>query len=73
MVYHLLLIVFTTVFVHLHNCPSKCNLYSETILMKSVLCFPIDSSMYAHFLFEAFDTNKNGSVSFEVSAVQSLL
>ncbi|CAG09359.1 unnamed protein product, partial [Tetraodon nigroviridis] len=24
-----------------------------------------DSSMYAHFLFEAFDTNKNGSVSFE--------
>lgn len=22
--------------------------------------------MYAHFLFEAFDTNKNGSVSFEV-------
>lgn len=26
-----------------------------------------DSSMYAHFLFEAFDTNKNGSVSFEVS------
>ncbi|XP_078480908.1 A-type potassium channel modulatory protein KCNIP2-like, partial [Lampetra planeri] len=22
-----------------------------------------DSSMYAHFLFEAFDTNKNGSVS----------
>lgn len=27
-----------------------------------------DSSMYAHFLFEAFDTNKNGSVSFEVSA-----
>ncbi|TKS69105.1 Kv channel-interacting protein 2 [Collichthys lucidus] len=24
-----------------------------------------DSSMYAHFLFEAFDTNNNGSVSFE--------
>lgn len=24
--------------------------------------------MYAHFLFEAFDTNKNGSVSFEVSS-----
>ncbi|KAG7263592.1 hypothetical protein CRUP_035575 [Coryphaenoides rupestris] len=24
-----------------------------------------DSSMYAHFLFEAFDTDKNGSVSFE--------
>ncbi|KAM6916639.1 A-type potassium channel modulatory protein KCNIP2 isoform 2-T2 [Xenentodon cancila] len=24
-----------------------------------------DSSMYAHFLFEAFDTNQNGSVSFE--------
>nr|XP_023676338.1 Kv channel-interacting protein 2 isoform X1 [Paramormyrops kingsleyae] len=24
-----------------------------------------DSSTYAHFLFEAFDTNKNGSVSFE--------
>ncbi|XP_075874702.1 A-type potassium channel modulatory protein KCNIP2 isoform X1 [Nelusetta ayraudi] len=24
-----------------------------------------DSSMYAHFLFEAFDTNKNGTVSFE--------
>uniref|UniRef100_A0A8C2Z0I4 Potassium voltage-gated channel interacting protein 2 n=1 Tax=Cyclopterus lumpus TaxID=8103 RepID=A0A8C2Z0I4_CYCLU len=24
-----------------------------------------DSSMYAHFLFEAFDTNKNGSISFE--------
>lgn len=41
--------------------------------MKFVLCFSIDSSMYAHFLFEAFDTNKNGSVSFEVSIVQSLL
>lgn len=29
--------------------------------------------MYAHFLFEAFDTNNNGAVSFEVgqySAVQ---
>uniref|UniRef100_A0A674B1G1 Potassium voltage-gated channel interacting protein 2 n=1 Tax=Salmo trutta TaxID=8032 RepID=A0A674B1G1_SALTR len=25
-----------------------------------------DSGAYAHFLFEAFDTNKNGSVSFEV-------
>uniref|UniRef100_A0A3P9LS11 Kv channel interacting protein 2 n=1 Tax=Oryzias latipes TaxID=8090 RepID=A0A3P9LS11_ORYLA len=28
-----------------------------------------DSSMYAHFLFEAFDTHNNGSVSFEDFAV----
>lgn len=28
--------------------------------------------MYAHFLFEAFDTNNNGSVSFEVDFVRSL-
>ncbi|XP_051936339.1 Kv channel-interacting protein 2 isoform X2 [Hippocampus zosterae] len=28
-------------------------------------CFFTDSSTYAHFLFEAFDTDKNGSVSFE--------
>ncbi|KAK5615787.1 Kv channel-interacting protein 4, partial [Crenichthys baileyi] len=28
-----------------------------------------DSSMYAHFLFEAFDTNNNGLVSFEDFAV----
>lgn len=28
-----------------------------------------DASTYAHFLFNAFDTDHNGSVSFEVSAV----
>lgn len=32
-----------------------------------------DSSMYAHFLFEAFDTNKNGTVSFEVRTVLPFL
>lgn len=41
--------------------------------MKFVLSFSTDSSMYAHFLFEAFDTNKNGSVSFEVSNVLLML
>lgn len=41
------------------------------ISLKSLLTFlsffyPPDSSMYAHFLFEAFDTRNNGSVTFEV-------
>ncbi|XP_063332823.1 Kv channel-interacting protein 2-like isoform X1 [Pelmatolapia mariae] len=30
-----------------------------------LLCDECNSSMYAHFLFEAFDTQNNGSVSFE--------
>jgi len=29
------------------------------------LCFP-DASMYAHYLFNAFDAAQNGSVKFEV-------
>lgn len=33
-----------------------------------VLC-TADSSMYAHFLFDALDTHNNGSVSFEVRYV----
>lgn len=31
------------------------------------LCLPADSSTYATFLFNAFDTDHDGSVSFEVS------
>ena len=32
-----------------------------------------DSSTYAHFLFEAFDINNNGSVSFEVTFLKKSL
>lgn len=31
-----------------------------------------DASTYAHFLFNAFDTDHNGAVSFEVSNISSL-
>lgn len=34
--------------------------------ISSVSAFPTDASTYAHFLFNAFDTDHNGSVSFEV-------
>lgn len=34
------------------------------------VCFPADSSTYATFLFNAFDTDHDGSVSFEVSCGQ---
>lgn len=34
--------------------------------MSDVTDVSSDSSMYAHFLFEAFDSHNNGSVSFEV-------
>lgn len=37
-----------------------------------LIAFVLDSTMYAHFLFEAFDTNNNGSVSFEVDSVHNL-
>lgn len=33
--------------------------------------FLVDASTYAHFLFNAFDTDHNGSVSFEVRRVMS--
>lgn len=38
--------------------------YYELLLLFSI----VDSTTYAHFLFNAFDTDHNGSVSFEVSA-----
>lgn len=34
------------------------------------VCVPADSSTYATFLFNAFDTDHDGSVSFEVSCGQ---
>ncbi|XP_019720189.1 Kv channel-interacting protein 2 isoform X4 [Hippocampus comes] len=47
-------------------------LFREVFGMLGAFAFPLrlccvftDSSTYAHFLFEAFDTDKNGSVSFE--------
>lgn len=43
------------------------------ILTISYFFFLIDSTMYAHFLFEAFDTNNNGSVSFEVNRRHALI
>ncbi len=33
---------------------------------------PSDSSIYAHYLFEAFDTNMNGCLSFKVSDIPDL-
>ncbi|XP_029008438.1 Kv channel-interacting protein 2-like isoform X1 [Betta splendens] len=39
---------------------SDCSIFEGT---RVLLC--ADSSMYAHFLFDAFDTHNNGSVSFE--------
>ncbi|KPP68989.1 Kv channel-interacting protein 2-like [Scleropages formosus] len=48
-----------------NECPSGV-VNEETFKLIYSQFFPQgDSSMYAHFLFEAFDTNKNGSVSFE--------
>ncbi|XP_053336118.1 Kv channel-interacting protein 2-like isoform X3 [Clarias gariepinus] len=48
-----------------NECPSGV-VNEETFKVIYSQFFPQgDSSMYAHFLFEAFDTNKNGSVSFE--------
>lgn len=34
--------------------------------ISSLVTFPTDASTYAHFLFNAFDTDHNGNVSFEV-------
>ncbi|XP_061578690.1 Kv channel-interacting protein 2-like [Cololabis saira] len=48
-----------------NECPS-CIVNEETFKSIYSQFFPQgDSSMYAHFLFEAFDTHNNGSVSFE--------
>ncbi|XP_068177624.1 A-type potassium channel modulatory protein KCNIP2-like [Antennarius striatus] len=48
-----------------NECPSGV-VNEETFKTIYAQFFPQgDSSMYAHFLFEAFDTNNNGSVSFE--------
>ncbi|XP_036382554.1 Kv channel-interacting protein 2 [Megalops cyprinoides] len=48
-----------------NECPSGM-VNEETFKLIYSQFFPQgDSSTYAHFLFEAFDTNKNGSVSFE--------
>ncbi|MBN3307077.1 KCIP2 protein, partial [Amia calva] len=48
-----------------NECPSGV-VNEETFKIIYSQFFPQgDSSTYAHFLFEAFDTNKNGSVSFE--------
>lgn len=51
----------------------KCCLFLCTIQYNkyAIMTLLPDSSTYAHFLFEAFDTNKNGSVSFEVSIIYS--
>ncbi|XP_017272361.1 Kv channel-interacting protein 2-like isoform X2 [Kryptolebias marmoratus] len=49
----------------LQECPSGV-VDEETFKSIYAQFFPQgDSSMYAHFLFEAFDTNSSGSVSFE--------
>ena len=34
-----------------------------------MLLFVLDSSLYAHHVFHAFDANKNGSISFRVSSI----
>ncbi|KAJ8404929.1 hypothetical protein AAFF_G00333160 [Aldrovandia affinis] len=48
-----------------NECPSGM-VNEETFKLIYSQFFPQgDSSTYAHFLFEAFDTNKNGSISFE--------
>lgn len=41
-------------------------LYVGAVTTQTVSLLLSDSSMYAHFLFEAFDTQNNGTVSFEV-------
>lgn len=51
---------------HMSLCRSICDArWKWERLITTFLSFS-DSSMYAHFLFEAFDTHNNGSVSFEV-------
>uniref|UniRef100_A0A667WUI7 Potassium voltage-gated channel interacting protein 2 n=1 Tax=Myripristis murdjan TaxID=586833 RepID=A0A667WUI7_9TELE len=41
------------------------SLLFSTFVRNVYFVFSADSSMYAHFLFEAFDTKNNGSISFE--------
>lgn len=49
---------------HTHGC--LCRAEGHTAPPHAV-CLPADSSTYATFLFNAFDTDHDGSVSFEVS------
>lgn len=61
--------------VSAHSCPCP---YTHRCLCRAeghpapphAVCLPADSSTYATFLFNAFDTDHDGSVSFEVSCGQ---
>lgn len=44
---------------------------SHAVLAPCVYFPSLDATTYAHFLFNAFDLDRNGSIRFEVSATQA--
>lgn len=59
--------VCTAIFCHCNMLKSWLKRNIKIFAWSLYFLFVPDSSMYAHFLFEAFDTHNNGAVSFEVT------
>lgn len=56
--------IFYIYFIHIYMLSLYVSIHSKR---KLILVNYLDSSIYAHYVFKAFDVNSNGAISFRVS------